>query len=82
MAREYRPDQSRHWHIHADGRQHLYRGHDDQRRDAADRQWRDRRITGNIVDNGALTFNRTDTLTYGGVDQRHRLAHQERDAAR
>jgi autotransporter-associated beta strand protein len=37
-----RPDQDRHWHIHADWRQHLYRGHDDQRRDAADRQWRHR----------------------------------------
>ena len=31
-------------------------------------------IAGNVVDNGALVFNRSDSLTFGGVDQRHRLA--------
>ena len=29
-------------------------------------------VAGNIVDNGALVFNRSDALTYAGVDQRHR----------
>ena len=35
-------------------------------------------VTGNIVDNAALVFNRSDALTYAGIDQRHRHAHQER----
>ena len=34
-------------------------------------------IVGNIVDNAALVFNRSNATTYAGVDQRHRLAHQE-----
>ena len=43
-------------------------------------------VVGNIVDNGALVFNRSNALTYGGVDQRHRLAdpgrHRHADADR
>ena len=35
-------------------------------------------VAGNIVDNGVLIFNRSNALTYGGVDQRHRHRHQER----
>ena len=35
-------------------------------------------LVGNIVDNAALIFNRSDALTYGGDDQRHRHGHQER----
>ena len=35
-------------------------------------------VTGNIVDNAALVFNRSNALTYAGVDQRHRHRHQER----
>ena len=35
-------------------------------------------VAGNIVDNGALVFNRSNALTYGGIDQRHRHGHQER----
>ena len=31
-------------------------------------------VAGNIVDNGALVFNRSNALTYAGVDQRHRHA--------
>ncbi len=33
-------------------------------------------LVGNIVDNATLTFNRSDDVTYGGVDQRHRHADQ------
>ena len=35
-------------------------------------------VAGNIVDNAALVFNRSNALTYAGVDQRHRHRHQER----
>ena len=35
-------------------------------------------VAGNIVDNAALVFNRSDALTYAGIDQRHRLAHPGR----
>jgi autotransporter-associated beta strand protein len=35
-------------------------------------------VTGDIVDNAALVFNRTGTLTYWRRDQRHRLARQDR----
>ena len=61
------PGRGRHHDPHR--RQHLHGHYDDQRRDAAGRQWRHHghHRTGNIVDNAALTFNRSDTLTYGGV---------------
>ena len=35
-------------------------------------------VAGNIVDNAALVFNRSNALTYAGVDQRHRRRHQDR----
>ena len=75
-----RPDQSRHWHIHADGRQHLYRGHDDQRRDAADRQWRHHRQ--HRRQHRRQRCAHVQPHRHADLwrrDQRHRLAHQERD---
>ena len=75
-----RPDQSRHRHIHADGRQHLYRRHDDQRRDAADRQWRhhrQHRRRHRQQRRARLQPHRHADLCRR--DQRHRLADQERD---
>jgi len=43
------------------------RRHDDFARHAANRRRRHRRtIAGNIVDNGALVFNRSDAITFGG----------------
>ena len=31
-------------------------------------------VAGNVIDNGALVFNRSDAVTFAGVDQRHRHA--------
>ena len=54
-------DQDRRRHPDPDRRQHLHRRHHDQRRHAADRQWRHHRlIAGDVADNGALAFNRSD----------------------
>jgi autotransporter-associated beta strand protein len=39
-----RPRQDRRRHVYPHRRQHLYRGHDDQRRHAADREWRPHRV--------------------------------------
>ena len=31
-------------------------------------------LTGNVVDNASLVFNRSNSATFGGIDQRHRIA--------
>ena len=75
--------QERHRHADPDRRQHLHRQHDDQRRHAAiGNGGTTGSVAGNIVDNGALIFNRSDALTYAGVDQRHRHADPGRAPAR
>ncbi len=65
--RHRHPDQGRRRHAHPHRQQHLQRHDDDQRGDAAGRQWRDHRQlgTGNIVDNGTLAINHSDTVTLG-----------------
>ena len=51
------------------GSQRLHRRHHHLRRDTGDRRREHIRgsITGNILDNAALIFNRSDAITYGGL---------------